>query len=130
MTHYEKPKRGTSSENEFFLVIRHFYWRLFIYLMIPALLLAFILGLPALILSNLPDRLNAQCAVFNEDVGIRIISETQNTNITTYYWSDNHGDTWHILHSIEQSYQSARADCEAVRFADNTIHINIDGELI
>ena len=130
MSNYEKPKRGDHPDNEMMLIVRHFYLQLFMYLMIPALILAFIFALPVFILNNVPDRLNARCSVYDGDTGIRIISETQRTNITTFYWTDNHGESWHIIETIELPYQSAKADCDLVSFNEGAVELQIDSESI
>lgn len=119
MAYYEKPKRTPEKDDDKAAVLRQFYWQLFVHLMVPACLLAFILSVPVIIVHNLPDRLSAQCSVFdatNPELGVRIISETQRTNTTNYYVTHTGGDSWSLLHSLDRPYQSARADCDTVVF--------------
>ncbi|MGJ3238343.1 MAG: hypothetical protein ACFE0Q_06520 [Anaerolineae bacterium] len=132
MSYREKSKRQAPSQNEYYLILRHFYLRLFMYLMIPPLFLGAIFGLSAWALSNLPDRLNAQCTVLDQALGVRIISQTTRTNITRYYYTDDAGVNWHLAHTAEYGYQSARANCDSVTFDDNgVIHVILaDGLLL
>lgn len=119
MAYYEKPKRTPEKDDDKAAVLRQFYWQLFVHLMIPACLLAFILSVPVIIVHNLPDRLSAQCSVFdatNPELGVRIISETRRTNTTNYYTTHTAGASWSLLHSLDRPYQSARADCDTVVF--------------
>lgn len=124
MSYYEKPKGQPKRDDDFVVILREFYWRLFLQLMIPALALGFIFWLPTVILSNLPDRLTAQCTTLNDNFGIRIISETNQGNSTNYYFTDNSGMSWQYLFTVEADYQSARADCNTVIFAGDIIQIS------
>ena len=124
MAHYEKPKGQPKRDDDFSVILREFYWRLFVQLMIPALALGFIFWLPTAIVGNLPDRLNAQCTTFDDNTGILIVSETQQINSTDYYWTNDSGVTWQYLFTVEADYQSARADCTAVIFAGDITQIS------
>lgn len=124
MSYYEKPKGQPKRDDDFAVILREFYWRLFLQLMIPALTLGFIFWLPTVILSNLPDRLTAQCTTLNDNFGIRIISETNQGNSTNYYWTDDAGMSWQYLFTVETGYQSATADCNTVIFAGDITQIS------
>jgi|GEM_PF-5696461 len=129
MSQYEKPKRGDGQEDdEFALIVKHFYWRLFLYVMTPAVVLGVLLWIPVIILNNLPDRTHAQCTVYNDDYGIRIVSETTRVLTMSYYWTDNHGESWQFVHSETHSYQLANADCDAVSFSEENTTQILDNE--
>jgi len=120
MSYPEKPKRKqpiTDDKN----VLRQFYWRLFIELMIPACLLAALFYIPSALLSNLPNRLSANCTSIHDDIGIRVVSETQATNSTTYYWSNNGGRRWQQTVVTQNNYASARVDCSNVIVVQETL---------
>lgn len=124
MSYYEKPKGQPKLDDDFSTIVREFYWRLFLQLMIPALSLGFVFWLPTVFINNLPDRLTAQCTTYNENIAMRIISQTEQINITNYYWSNDSGNTWHPVFSIESDYRSAVADCANVIFANDITQIS------
>ena len=139
MSYPEKPKRQAKSEDDFSLIVKEFYWRLFLHLMTPAIILAFIFWLPTVFINNMPDRLTAQCTSYQDNIGVRIISETEQINLTHYFWTDDSGETWEQVVTIEGTYQSARANCDTVVFTDDgtqisfaarTIRITADGTVI
>lgn len=139
MSYPEKPKRQAKSEDDFSLIVREFYWRLFLHLMTPALILGFLFWLPTVFINNMPDRLTAQCTTYQDNIGVRIISETKQSNLTHYFWTDDSGDTWEQVVTIESGYHSAHANCDDVvfdgddtqiSFALQTIRITADGTVI
>lgn len=129
MGNYEKPKRGQQGEESFHLIVKHFYWRLFLHLMTPAVILAVLLWLPVIILNNQPDRTHAQCSVYHGEYGVRIISQTRHGMTKFYYWTDNHGDSWQLIHSQDYPYQLANADCDTVSFLDDNAAQILDDEM-
>ncbi len=121
MSYYEKPKGMPQEEADFRAIIREFYWQLFIRLMMPALFLGTVLMTPVIISHHLPDRLNATCTAYEGDFGLRIVSETTRTNLTSYYWTNNRGVSWQEVHVAEYEYQSARANCDVFNYNDGLI---------
>lgn len=113
----EKPKRQPISDDA--QVMREFYWRLFVSLMIPACILSVLLYLPTLVLGNLPNRLQAECIARDESGRlIRIESETQRHNTTTISWKAQRGEPWQTLLSLDDAYQNAEVNCESIQSTD------------
>lgn len=121
MSYYEKPKGMPQEETDFQAIIREFYWQLFIRLMMPALFLGIVFMIPVIISHHLPDRLNATCTIYEDDFGLRIVSETTWTNLTSYYWTNNRGASWQEVHVAEHEYQSARANCDVFDYNNGLI---------
>lgn len=130
MAYHEKPKGQPNPDDDFSTIVREFYWRLFLQLMIPAVSLGFIFWLPTVFINNLPDRLTAQCTTTSENIAVRIISQTEQINITDYYWSNDTGNTWHPIFTIESDYRSAIADCDTVIFANAITRISTTSGLM
>lgn len=131
MTDYEKPKRDDLANDETMVeVMRQFHLRLFVYLMVPAVALGIIFALPAMLASNGPDILDRECTALQGDSGIRITSITRGTNITSYYWTNNRGEDWHLIESLEKPYQIARVYCSMVTFTPDGISLTIGSETV